>query len=85
MMSYKGSAMVASIASNVGGGLGVFESVLLLTLLGVPKAEIGGAALAFRAVYFLLPFAIAPLYLAARELPRWLRPKLAKPLEDFAP
>lgn len=67
-------AMVAGIASNVPGGLGVFESVLLLTLPDVPKAEIVGAALGFRAIYFLLPFVIALTYLASRELPRlWAR------------
>ncbi len=66
-------AMAAGVASNVPGGLGVFESVLLLTLPGVPTVEIVGAALAFRAVYFLLPFSCALTWLGIRELPRLLR------------
>lgn len=65
-------AMAAGIASNVPGGLGVFESVLLLTMPGVAKVEIVGAALAFRVVYYLLPFTLALLLLAARELPALL-------------
>ena len=65
-------AMAAGIASNVPGGLGVFESVLLLTMPGVARVEIVGAALAFRVVYYLLPFTLALLLLAARELPALL-------------
>ena len=66
-------AMAAGIFSSVPGGLGVFESVLLLTLPDAPKAEVIGAALAFRACYFMLPFALALLLLGSRELLRWLR------------
>lgn len=66
-------AMAAGIASNVPGGLGVFESMLLLTLPEVPKAELIGGALAFRACYFLLPFMLALILLGARELPRLRR------------
>ena len=61
-------AMAAGIFSSVPGGLGVFESVLLLTLPDVPKAEVIGAALAFRLLYFLLPFALALLWLLLRML-----------------
>lgn len=67
-------AMAAGLASNVPGGLGIFESVLLLTLPNLPQAEVVGAALAFRAVYFLLPFSLALTLLAVREMPRiWRR------------
>lgn len=66
-------AMAAGIFSSVPGGLGVFESVLLLTLPTAPQAEVIGAALAFRVCYFLLPFMLAMLWLAVREFPRWQR------------
>lgn len=61
-------AMAAGIVSSVPGGLGVFESVLLLTLPDLPKAELIGGALAFRACYFLLPLLLALMLLAARAV-----------------
>lgn len=64
-------AMAAAIASSVPGGLGVFESVLLLALPAAPKSELLGAALAFRALYYLLPLILALAWLALEELRRW--------------
>lgn len=64
-------AMAAAIASSVPGGLGVFESVLLLALPAAPKSELLGAALAFRALYYLLPLMLALAWLAMAELRRW--------------
>lgn len=64
-------AMVAGMLSNVPGGLGVFESVLLLTVPEAAPAQLAGAALAFRAVYFLLPFVLALALMGLRELLRW--------------
>jgi glycosyltransferase 2 family protein len=46
------------IASHVPGGLGVFEAVMLAL---VPGANVVGALVAFRAVYFLIPFALGAL------------------------
>lgn len=55
--------------SQVPAGLGVFETVLLLLLQGVAApARILGALLAYRALYYLLPFAVAAAILGAREL-----------------
>lgn len=53
-------AQFAGVLSHVPGGLGVFESLLVL-LLGryVPGAQILGALFAYRAIYYLLPFATA--------------------------
>ncbi|GJG86662.1 hypothetical protein tb265_18430 [Gemmatimonadetes bacterium T265] len=53
-------AQFAGVLSHVPGGLGVFESLLVL-LLGryVPGATVLGALFAYRAVYYLLPFATA--------------------------
>ncbi|MEO8502285.1 MAG: bifunctional lysylphosphatidylglycerol flippase/synthetase MprF [Acidobacteriota bacterium] len=57
--------------SQVPGGLGVFETVLLLLLQGmVAPTALLGALLAYRAIYYLLPFTIAALLLGGRELIR---------------
>lgn len=53
-------ANVTSLVSHVPGGLGVIETVVLYLL---PGANVIGALIAFRAVYFLLPLTIgAPLF-----------------------
>jgi glycosyltransferase 2 family protein len=53
-------ANVTSLVSHVPGGLGVIETVVLYL---VPGANVIGALIAFRAVYFLLPLTIgAPLF-----------------------
>lgn len=60
--------VVAGLISQVPGGLGVFETVILL-LLGpeVSGAAVIGSLLAYRAVYFLLPLMGAGAVLAAHE------------------
>lgn len=65
-------AVVAGIASHVPAGLGVFEMVLLLGLPNVPREGLLAAILAYRAIYYLLPLALAGvlatvLYLRARR------------------
>jgi len=72
-------AVVAGIASNVPAGLGVFESVLLLALPGIPRDGLLAAILAYRAIYYLAPLALAAL-LAAERLVRERRGKLAQGL-----
>ncbi|HEX9937089.1 MAG TPA: bifunctional lysylphosphatidylglycerol flippase/synthetase MprF [Longimicrobium sp.] len=56
-------------ASNVPGGVGVLESVILLFLSpAVPAPEVLGALLAWRAIYYLLPLGLAVVTLAVHEL-----------------
>ena len=53
-------AIVASLITHVPGGLGVIETVVLHLL---PGAQVIGALVAFRVIYFLIPLAIgAPLF-----------------------
>jgi uncharacterized membrane protein YbhN (UPF0104 family) len=61
------TAIAAGTLSGVPAGLGVFESILLLTLTGVPTEELLGAVLAYRLVYELLPFISGLLLLFAYE------------------
>jgi phosphatidylglycerol lysyltransferase len=62
-------AQFAGLLSHVPGGLGVFESILLLLLKPyVGPTPLLGALVAYRGVYYLLPFAAAVVGLAGYEL-----------------
>jgi glycosyltransferase 2 family protein len=62
-------AQIAGLISHVPGGLGVFETVVLLLLSPpIPSADLFGALLAYRAIYYLLPLAIALLLLGLYEI-----------------
>jgi phosphatidylglycerol lysyltransferase len=61
-------AIAAGVISNVPGGIGVFETVLLLLLQSVPKDRLLGALVAYRAIYYFAPFALALVLLGAHEL-----------------
>ena len=61
------TAIAAGTLSGVPAGLGVFESILLVTLTGVPTEELLGAVLAYRLVYELLPFISGLLLLLTYE------------------
>jgi phosphatidylglycerol lysyltransferase len=51
--------LVAGVASTVPGGLGVFESVLLLLMPGVTTRSLLGSLLAFRIIYYVVPFLLS--------------------------
>lgn len=61
-------AVAAGVISHVPGGLGVIESVMLLAFPDVPRSELLGALLAYRAIYYLLPLLIAGVAFAVLEL-----------------
>ena len=61
------AAVAAGALSGVPAGLGVFESILLVTLTGAPAEALLGAVLAYRLVYELLPFVTGLLLLLAYE------------------
>jgi phosphatidylglycerol lysyltransferase len=62
-------AIALGVVSHVPGGLGVFEAVILLACAGrAPTEQVAGALVLYRAIYYLLPLAIAVLLLAAYEL-----------------
>lgn len=64
-------SMTASILSNIPGGIGVFETVMIFLL---PKTivvpNILGSLLAYRAIRFLLPLAIALILIICFEVRR---------------
>jgi phosphatidylglycerol lysyltransferase len=61
-------AISAGIISNVPGGVGVFESVLLLLFRSVPPDHLLGSLLAYRITYYLIPFGFALVLLGAHEV-----------------
>jgi uncharacterized membrane protein YbhN (UPF0104 family) len=58
-------AIVASLITHVPGGLGVIETVVLHLL---PGAQVIGALVAFRVIYFLIPLAIGATLFGITEL-----------------
>jgi phosphatidylglycerol lysyltransferase len=64
-------AQIAGLVSHLPGGLGVFESLIVVFLEPyAPAAPVLGALLAYRAVYYLLPFALGLVSLAVYEARR---------------
>lgn len=64
-------AQIAGVISNVPGGLGVFETVMLLLLSPlVPSVQLLGSLLAYRGIYYFLPLGIALLLLGWSEVKR---------------
>jgi len=64
-------AQVVGMLSHVPGGLGVFETVIVLLLKDeIPSAGLVGALLAYRVVYYLVPLSAALLLLATHEVAR---------------
>jgi len=67
----------------VPGGIGVFETILLVLLPDrIPQAELLGALVAYRAIYNLLPLVVAALALGAHEALR-RREGLARAADAF--
>lgn len=61
-------AQVVALISHVPGGLGVFESLILLSTPQLPADLLLGTLLAYRAIYYLFPLTLAALLLGGNEL-----------------
>ncbi|MBD2502060.1 lysylphosphatidylglycerol synthase domain-containing protein [Anabaena azotica] len=62
-------AMLAAVISNIPGGLGVFETVILLLLSSkISAVAILGSLLAYRGIYYFLPTLLAASLLGIFEL-----------------
>ncbi|MEY1555485.1 phosphatidylglycerol lysyltransferase domain-containing protein [Yoonia sp. R2331] len=68
-------ALGAGLLGNSPGGVGPFEVVLLALLPALPAPELLAGLLAFRVVYYLIPFAVGAIYLM-----RPVRPSTPIPL-----
>jgi phosphatidylglycerol lysyltransferase len=61
-------AQISGLVSQVPGGLGVLETVLLLRLPPpLPAASVAASLVAYRVIYYLLPLSLATVLLAAHE------------------
>jgi uncharacterized membrane protein YbhN (UPF0104 family) len=64
-------AQVSGLVSQVPGGLGVLETVLLLLLSPtLPAASVAASLVAYRAMYYLPPLSVATVLLAVHEVLR---------------
>jgi len=61
-------ATLIGFASHAPGGLGVFDTAMLVALPQYPTEELLASLLIFRVLYFMLPFALAISLLVLREL-----------------
>ncbi len=68
-------ALILGLASNVPGGLGVFESVLIYMLPSgaQDEAAILASLLMFRLIYYVLPLSVATVTVAGHELLNYSR------------
>jgi glycosyltransferase 2 family protein len=65
-------AQFAGVVSNVPGGLGIFETVLLLLLAPwVAAGPLFGSLLAYRGIYYFLPLVISVGAFGLYELRRY--------------
>lgn len=66
--------MTASIMSNIPGGIGVFETIIIFLLpKSIVTPNILGSLLAYRAIRFLLPLGIALILIICFEIRRKLK------------
>lgn len=63
-------ALQSGVASNVPGGVGVFESVLIELLPGGATPELVGAVLLYRFIYYFIPLVLGVGLFAGREAMR---------------
>ncbi|WP_045227366.1 bifunctional lysylphosphatidylglycerol flippase/synthetase MprF [Methyloterricola oryzae] len=78
-------AQIVSLISHVPGGLGVFESLILLMMpKALSSASLLGAILAYRLTYYFIPLAIAASALASYEFLRRNR-RLAGAIKQVGP
>ena len=61
-------AQIVALISHVPGGLGVFETMILVSSPGIPVDALLGSILIYRALYYLLPLTLAALLLSGNEL-----------------
>ena len=63
-------AQLAGMISHVPGGLGIFETVIILLMPDIEISKAVGALVVFRAIYYLMPLCLAVLLFGAEELLR---------------
>jgi phosphatidylglycerol lysyltransferase len=63
------AGQLAGLVSQIPGGLGIFEAIMLLFLSGYfPASSVIGALVVYRVVFYILPLACAAMLLAVEEI-----------------
>ena len=73
------AAVLLGFVSHAPGGLGVFDTAMLLALPQIETEKLVASLVLFRLMYYIAPFAIALILLGVRELRLYLRPPRAIP------
>ncbi|MFM7192171.1 MAG: hypothetical protein ACKN9E_04825 [Microcystaceae cyanobacterium] len=69
-------AQIAGLLSNIPGGLGVFETIILFGLTPIfSSVTILGALLGYRVIYYWIPLSVSALAIGIYEVYRHLQPK----------
>lgn len=61
-------ALAAGLISNVPGGIGVFEAVLLIALPDTDRSMLLGVVIVYRLIYYVAPLIVAMLLLVGHEV-----------------
>jgi phosphatidylglycerol lysyltransferase len=67
-------AMIAALVTHVPGGIGVFEGIMVAALPDTDRASLLAALILYRAIYYLLPLAVAVVLLGLHERQRLKAP-----------
>ncbi|HKJ92863.1 MAG TPA: bifunctional lysylphosphatidylglycerol flippase/synthetase MprF [Longimicrobiales bacterium] len=77
-------AQIVGLLSNVPGGLGVFEAIIIVSLpAAIPESQVLGSLLVYRAIYYLLPLLVGSVALGGYEV-RQRRTRMARAAAHFA-
>ena len=77
-------AFVSGLLAHAPGGVGVFETVMLVALPRIDRATLFAALLVYRVVYYLIPLAVGLVLFLLHEI-GWLRPATTPAGYDPAP
>ncbi|MEL4897939.1 MULTISPECIES: lysylphosphatidylglycerol synthase domain-containing protein [unclassified Crocosphaera] len=73
-------AQVAGLASNIPGGLGIFETVMILLLAPLITSEnLLGTLLIYRAIYYFIPLSVAAVLLGKYEWHNFFHKQQSQP------
>src|ERR1700730_7147685 len=77
------AATLLGFASHAPGGIGVFDAAMLVALWQFDKPQLLAGLLLFRLLYYVVPFGLALVGLASRELSLFLRGTPPPPIPEI--
>ncbi|MDR2871213.1 MAG: bifunctional lysylphosphatidylglycerol flippase/synthetase MprF [Xanthomonadaceae bacterium] len=80
------AAIILGVISHIPGGIGVFETVMLVALGNqVPPEALVGALVLYRLIYYIIPLLLALFLLLLYELRRGVNTPIAKAAANLTP